>query len=153
MSKAWRIVKTRYAASAFDGEGARRFGGRWSSKCVRVVYTAESVALAVLEVLVHLDSSDVLTVYSLCSAEFDDSLVERLDRSALPANWRDYPAPAELQRIGDEWVASGTSAVLEVPSVIVETESNYLLNPANPDFTSLKLEMPGPFEFDPRLLE
>jgi RES domain-containing protein len=153
MSKAWRIVKTRYAAAAFDGEGARRFGGRWSSKGVRVVYTAESVALAVLEVLVHLDNSDVLTSYSLCSAEFDDSLVERLDRSALPANWRDYPAPAELQRIGDEWVASGTSAVLEVPSVIVETESNYLLNPAHPDFTSLKLGTPGPFEFDPRLLE
>jgi RES domain-containing protein len=49
MSKAWQIVKTRYAASAFDGEGARRFGGRWSSKGVRVVYTAESVALAVLK--------------------------------------------------------------------------------------------------------
>jgi RES domain-containing protein len=138
---------------AFDGEGARRFGGRWSSKGVRVVYTAESIALAILEVLVHLGSSDVLTAYSLCSAEFDDSLVERLDRSVLPANWRDYSAPAGLQRIGDEWVASGSSAVLEVPTVIVETESNYLFNPAHPDFTSLKLGTPRPFEFDPRLLE
>lgn len=115
---------------------ARLFGGRWSSKGVRVVYAAESVALAVLKVLVHLDSGDVLTAYSLCSAEFDDSLVERLDRPALPANWRDYPAPARLQRVGDKWVASGSSAVLEVPSVIVETESNYLLNPAHPDFES-----------------
>ena len=61
MPKAWRIVKTRYAASAFDGEGARRFGGRRASKGVRVVYTAESVALAVLALLVHLDSSDVFT--------------------------------------------------------------------------------------------
>jgi RES domain-containing protein len=50
-------------------------------------------------------------------------------------------------------VASGSSAVLEVPSVIVETESNYLLNPAHPNFTPLKLGTPGPFEFDPRLLE
>jgi len=53
MLKAWRIVKTRYAASAFDGEGARRFGGRWSSKGVRVVYAAGPVALAVLAALVR----------------------------------------------------------------------------------------------------
>lgn len=88
MSKAWWIVKTRYAASAFDGRVARRFGGRWSSKGVRVVYASESVALAVLEVLTHLDSSNVLTTLSHYPAVFDESLVERLDRSALPANWR-----------------------------------------------------------------
>lgn len=102
--------------------------------------------------LVHLDSSDVLAAYPLCPAEFDDSLVERLDRSALPADWRDYPSRAELRRIGDGWAAGGSSAALEVPGVIVETESNYLLNPTHPDFTSLKLGTPGPFEFVPRLL-
>ena len=53
---AWRIVRARFADSAFDGEGARRYGGRWNSRGTRMVYTAGSQALAALEMLVHLDA-------------------------------------------------------------------------------------------------
>jgi RES domain-containing protein len=152
MPTAWRIVKARFAQQAFDGEGARLYGGRWNSVGVRMVYMAGSVSLAVLEILVHLENTDVLPAYSLRAVQFDDIVVSSLDRARLPPNWRDSPSPTELLAIGDAWIASGTSAVLEVPSAIVESESNYLINLAHPDFAPLVIGPPQPFTFDPRLL-
>ncbi len=152
MATGWRIVKSRYAAAAFDGEGARLYGGRWNSPGTRIVYTSSTISLGVLEVLVHLQKASLLSSYSLISARFDDAIVQRLASSMLPDGWRAYPAPSELQRIGDEWVWSQRSAVVEVPSVIVERESNYLLNPAHPDFSSVVIDEPEPFTFDERLL-
>lgn len=152
MPTGWRIVKSRFAKRPFDGEGARLYGGRWNSVGVRMVYTAGSVSLAVLEMLVHLESSDVLPSYSLCAVHFDESVVTRLDRSRLSGNWRESPAPPELLMIGDAWIAARSSAVLEVPSAVVESESNYLINPEHPDFVSLVIDPPRPFTFDPRLL-
>lgn len=151
MTTGWRIVKTRHANTAFDGEGARLYGGRWNSPGTRMVYTASSISLAVLEILVHLDKSSVLSSYSLIAVRFDDNLVQRLERRELPEGWRDYPAPSELQRIGDEWVESRRSAVLEVPSVIVEDESIYLINPVHPEFSTVSVGEPKPFNFDQRL--
>jgi RES domain-containing protein len=152
MPTGWRIVKTRFAERPFDGEGARLYGGRWNSVGVRMVYTAGSVSLAVLEMLVHLESSDLLPSYSLCAVHFDETVMIRLDRSRLPDNWRDSPAQPELLMIGDAWIAARSSAVLEVPSAVVESESNYLVNPGHPDFASLVIDPPHPFTFDPRLL-
>lgn len=152
MPTGWRIVKTRFVQRPFDGEGARLYGGRWNSVGVRMVYTAGSVSLAVLEMLVHLESSDVLPSYSLCAVHFDERVLTRLDRSRLSDNWRDSPAPPELLLIGDAWIAARSSAVLEVPSAVVESESNYLMNPEHPDFASLVIDPPRPFTFDPRLL-
>jgi RES domain-containing protein len=149
---AWRIFKTKHAAQPFDGEGARRSGGRWNSKGNRMVYTAGHYSLAVLEILVNLDRSSILPSYSVSLVHFDDSLVKRLNRSGLPANWRDSPAPLELQRIGDDWLASESSIVLEVPSAIIETENNYLINPQHLDFSLLSIDPPQPFTFDSRLL-
>lgn len=152
MPTSWRIVKTKYAASAFDGEGARVYGGRWNSPGTAMVYTAHSKSLAVLEILVHLDRTGVLPRYSLCAASFNENLVEHLDRSRPPNHWRAYPAPPELRAIGDVWAKSRSSAVLEVPSAIVQEESNYLINPAHPGFASIAVGDPEPFVFDPRLL-
>lgn len=150
---AWRIVKARHAANAFDGEGARVEAGRWNSPGTPVVYTSQSAALAALELLVHLGRSSILAAYVLIPCTFDDVLVSRLDRRRLPKNWRSYPAPPELQLIGDEWVKSGTSAVLEVPGAVIETDSNYLLNPHHADFHAIRVMDPQPFELDLRLLK
>ena len=152
MPTGWRIVKTKYAEQAFDGEGARLYGGRWNSPGVKMVYTSESMALAALEMLTHLGKSDLLAAYSRCAVHFDDSVITSLDRTLLPTNWRTYPAPPELQILGDTWVARGTSVVLEVPSVLIETERNYLLNPLHTDFGSLTIDEVEPFVFDARLL-
>ena len=94
---AWRIVKARNAANAFDGEGARVEGGRWNSPGTPVVYTSQSAALAALELLVHLGRSSILAAYVLIPCTFDDALVSRLDRKRLQKNWRSYPALPQLQ--------------------------------------------------------
>ena len=149
---AWRTVKAKHASAAFDGAGARVDGGRWNSPGTPVVYASQSAALAALEMLVHLGRGSILSAYILIPCRFDDHLTSRLDRKRLPKNWRSYPAPPELQLIGEEWVKRGTSAVLDVPSALVETDSNYLLNPRHPDFKAIRPMDPRPFEFDLRLL-
>jgi RES domain-containing protein len=151
--KAWRIVKTRFASSAFDGEGARKFGGRFNSVGVPVVYTAGSRSLAILEMLVHTGDGNVLSSYSLCSVEFEAALVEKLEPANLPANWQDDPPPPEALALGDDWVSSSRSAVLQVPSAIVPDENNYLINPNHPDFPRLKIGTPEPISLDKRLLK
>ena len=148
---AWRIVKAKFANFAFEGEGARRFGGRWNSKGTRMVYTAGSQALAALEMLVHLEASDLLKHYRLIPVNFDQSMVKVLALAALPANWKRRPTPPTVRAIGDEWVASAQSAIFQVPSVIVPGESNYLLNPVHPDFAGLLIGKPQAFRFDRRL--
>lgn len=150
---AWRIVKARYIAGAFDGEGARVEGGRWNSPGTPVVYTSQSAALAALEMLVHLGRPSIVRAYVLIPCTFDNAVVSRLDRKRLPKNWRTYPAPPGLQLIGDEWIKSGTSAVLEVPSAVIETDSNYLLNPHHRNFRSIRVMDSQPFDFDVRLLK
>jgi RES domain-containing protein len=153
MPIAWRITKTKRVASAFDGEGARRSGGRWNSVGTPMVYTSATIALASLQVLVHLEDSSVLPYYSVLPVEFDESLMRWLDVTTLPANWLDPMTPIALQQIGDAWAKARESVVLRVPSVIVSSEDNYLLNPAHPDFTLLKFGPAQPFDFDSRLLK
>ena len=149
--KAWRITKQRHARTAFSGEGARLYGGRWNSAGVPVVYVAESQSLAVLELLVHLDAPTLLEKYVFLEVEFDVSLVTDLDRNSLPKNWQSDPVPQVIQTLGDRWVLSGDSAVLRVPSVLVPRESNFLLNPRHPDFGKIGVSRPQAFRFDPRL--
>lgn len=152
MITTWRIVKAKRAANAFDGEGARLFGGRWNSPGLTAAYTAGSAALATLEVLVHLEKSTVLPAYVLIACSFDQSLVTSVDVETLPANWRSYPPPPELQMLGDQWLKERRSAVLKVPSTVIEGESNYLLNPHHPQFGSIRIGSPQLYQFDLRLL-
>ena len=119
---------------------------------VRVAYASESVALAVLEILAGTGKTSLLSSYSLMSARFSASAVEVLAAGELPGNWRNYPPPPDTQRIGDRWIAECRSLVLRVPSAIIETESNFLLNPLHPAFTSIECSAPMPFDFDPRLV-
>jgi RES domain-containing protein len=148
---AWRIVKRKYRKAAFTGEGARHYGGRWNSKGVAVVYVAQSQSLAALEVLAHLGSADLLRYYVAIPVTFDSRLVLAVDASSLPKNWKTYPAPRSLRAIGDNWVSSGKSAVLRVPSVIVPSESNFLLNPQHIEYSKLVIGEALRFRFDPRL--
>ncbi len=146
-----RLVKTRFAADPFDGEGARLFGGRWNHPGVRCAYASDTAALAILEVLVHLQRTGQLEHYAICRATFDDALVSRLPARDLPSDWRTFPAPASTRGLGDRWIAQGLGAVLRVPSMIVPTESNFLLNPAHPDFSKIRVLPVEPFALDARL--
>jgi RES domain-containing protein len=148
---AWRIVHRRFAKIAFTGEGARLYGGRWNSQGHLVIYAAQSQSLATLEILVHLDSEGLLRHFVAIPVTIPPHLIERLCASALPKHWRTYPAPRSLQALGDAWLARASSPVLQVPSVVIPSESNFLLNPAHPHFRKLRLGKPLPFLLDPRL--
>ena len=149
---AWRVDKTKWAGTSFNGDGAAREGGRWNPAGVRVVYLSASLAMAALEKYVHLPKPvPPATKLVRFRVRFDDSLVRRVKVSDLPDDWRTAPPPVSTQAIGDKWVRGGTSPVLAVPSVLIPEETNYLLNPAHPDFRKVKIGAPQPFDFDYRI--
>lgn len=150
--RVWRLCRAKYAATAFDGEGARLFGGRWNEKGAPVVYTSATLSLAALETLVHhrvpLPPRDFMAI----SAELPRRLrLETIDEARLPRDWQADPPPRELQLIGGEWARSLRSLVLVVPSALIPQEFNYLINPRHPAFARLKIAPPQPFPFDERL--
>lgn len=148
----YRIVKRKWIASAFDGEGAKRFGGRWNSKGRPCIYLAGSESLALLEVLVHLESDTILKSYSLLKCSIPKSNIMTLG-NALPTNWQSEPAPPETAEIGDQWLNSKQSLALQIPSVIVPRENNYLLNPMHPDINIVEKSISEiDIQIDSRLL-
>jgi RES domain-containing protein len=146
---AWRLTKTRYLATAWDGEAARRGGGRWNGVGTPVVYASGTLSLALVGTLVHLPSG-VLPAYSAQRADFDESLVTVLQDADLPPDWRSDRPPAASRAFGDAWVAEGRTAVLRVPSVVVPVEVDYIFNPRHPDFARVRIGAPIPFPFDVR---
>ncbi len=148
----WRLVKTKYADTAFNGEGARLHGGRWNSPGTRVAYASDSSALAVLEVLVNLKDESLLSSYSLITATIPDTHVETLGQNALPKEWSSSPVLPSVQAIGDRWVRKNGSLALLVPSAIVEASNNILINPEHPDLHRFEIAAVDRFRFDERLL-
>ncbi len=149
MRTAWRICKARHAASAFDGYGAKLNGGRWNSPGVATVYTASVAAQAMLEMLVHADATILSLSYVLVPVGIEDRFVTALDRSVLPSDWADDQSATRI--VGDEWVATASSVALAVPSAILNTDVNYLLNPAHADMRHLRIGRPEPLIIDDRL--
>lgn len=148
---AYRIVKKRFASSAFDGEGSKLFGGRWNSKGKRCVYAGSSQSLSILELLVHLRDDSILTEYTLFTVSLKEEDVMAL--SEFPDNWNEHPAPPETAAIGDQWLEHSPSLALRVPSVVVPSEYNYLINPSHPRMKILLDSMEeSPLDIDPRLL-
>ena len=150
MPVGWRIDRPRRAA--FSGEGARRFGGRWNSPGVAVVYLSEYQSLAALEIFVHLRPLLPRDKFLLYRVKWDAALMEQLPAKSLPAEWRASPPGPATMSLGDEWVRAAGSVVLSVPSAIIPAERNFLLNPAHPDFRRLRIAKPIDFVFDPRIV-
>ncbi len=153
MIRAWRLIKATRVDDAFSGEGARRWGGRWNSKGVRVVYTAESLSLATLEVMVHAPFYNALKNYVCILVEFSPRLSQSITIENLPDNWRAEPIPQSVRAMGDHWTKNQESVILKVPSVIIPVEYNYLINPSHSDFENLVIHSPERFSFDSRLLK
>jgi len=152
MLTVWRLVTARFAKSAFSGEGARLYGGRWNRKGVSLVYTAGSQSLAMLEMLVQ--DEPPRARYVMIEARIPKAIaIDRIKAEALPADWRDIAAREKLQVIGTEWARKQSAAVLAVPSAIIPAETNYLLNPLHPDFRRIKIGQPQKFETDLRLIK
>lgn len=147
----WRLCTAHRVADAFAGQGSYRRGGRWNPRGLRVVYCAESRSLAALEVLVGLDDKDRLLEipWACIPVTINPELIEKITK--VPLEWREYPHAAATQAFGAKWIQAQRSVALRVPSAVVPGEFNYLLNPAHPQFTKVKIGKPEPFSFDPRL--
>lgn len=149
---AWRITSHERAESAFDGEGARRYDGRWNSEGVPMIYLAGSLAPAALEQLAHLSRAELLVGqfvrFRVCIPE--EALLA-LDEDVLPTHWTEEPEVT--QALGDGWVEAEDSMALRVPSALVPEEANYLLNMRHPDADTTEIGPPEPFVFDRRLVE
>src|SRR5439155_1224049 len=137
--------------AAFDGQGAQRFGGRWNSPGRRVVYVSASKSLALLELIVHLDVAQGIPRLAAFAFELDEKSIERVAAGRLPRQWRTTAGHSATQQLGDDWLASGRTLALAVPSAIVPEEANYLLNPAHAAFARLTVGRPMPFLLDARL--
>lgn len=147
----WRMVTARFAATAFSGDGARLYGGRWNRKGVPVVYTAGSQSLAMLEMLVQ--DEPLRARYVMIPATVPRQIrIERLGPDRLPKDWRSAAAREKLQSMGTDWVKRGSSAVLAVPSSVIPAETNYLLNPLHPAFAGIEFGRAEKFVTDLRLL-
>jgi RES domain-containing protein len=152
MTAAWRIVRASRANTAFTGEGPWRYGGRWNSPGVRVVYVSEHQSTAAFEVFANRVPFILEENYKAFYLEWPDSLTEIFQAKKLPSNWRISPPPAGTMAIGDRWVRERRFAVLALPSAISPADTNFLLNPEHPDFKRIHIHPPINFNFDPRLL-
>ena len=148
----WRITQAAYADQAFKGLGAWREGARWNHQGFYMVYAAESVSLAVLEMVVHLPEEALLNSLYVCiPVVFDSKHVKSLKPSQLPTDWNLSPPPESTQKIGSNWVKAKQSLVLKVPSSVIPIEHNYLINPQHVDAKHLKIGKTERFDFDTRI--
>ncbi len=154
MPQVFRIVKEKYKDSALSGYGAYKFGGRWNSKGFEVVYTAESRALAMAETLVHIPKHMQPEDLWILTIEIPEGLeVATLDKKLLPGFWNVHPPKPVTAEFGDRWLEKESTALLRVPSAVVEGDYNVLLNPQHPDFPQIKVRDERPFSMDKRFFD
>lgn len=149
----YRLGRTEFQNSLWNGEGGLHVDGRWHTTGRRIVYAAQSLSLAQLEVLVHISDRRQMPPLVYSEAEIPEGLaIEVVEIKSLPEDWRRFaPYTLETQRIGTEWLKQQSSAVLQVPSAVSIAEWNFLLNPAHEDFSKIKPAASQVFSMDPRL--
>jgi RES domain-containing protein len=151
--QAWRLIKKKHLSDALSGEGARLGGGRWNHVGIPVAYASETLSLAVLELFIHFTRRDITISKSLLAIPIlipDSINAIEVPLQDLAPGWNSSPPPDFTRDIGTEWVRSGASAVLRVPSAIVPEEPNFVINVKHPDFSSITVGDPRPFTLDDR---
>lgn len=146
----YRLVRRPYAQQ-LDGRGAALFGGRWNSVGLPVVYTAQHRSLAVLEYRVNnpLPVPDLVMI----SLELPDHSLREVPLGALPENWTSYSFESPCAYLGDQWLKSQETLVLQVPSVVVPQEHNILINPLHPLMKKARILDVLPFMIDTRMYQ
>lgn len=146
----YRICKRRNAD--LSGKGAKIAGGRWNSPGKAVIYCSQNRALAALEYLAHFSDNVIPDDLIILSISITDHVnEEKVDKTKLPRNWKSFPGPIKLREIGDDWFKRNKTLLLKVPSVIIENEYNYLINPSQKDAGKVKIEKKEKFTIDLRL--
>lgn len=146
----WRLCRQIHSADAFSGEGARRYGGRWNSRGVPMVYCSTSLALAAIELFVHLDPTqapDDLVSIAVTLPQGEPG--RTIAPAELPARW--WTGTLATRELGDGWVHSKSSLAMKVPSVPIRSEWNIVLNPLHPRMAEVRIDPPQAFVFDGRM--
>lgn len=151
--KLWRIAaETRkYGADDLSGAGAAKNPGRWNDYGQPALYTAPTIAIAVLETAAHIDDSGLPLNRFLVEIDVPDTVWdarEKLDVSVLPVTWASVPAGRVSVQAGADWLRGMTAAILQVPSVIVPEEAAALINPLHPDAKALSARVVRLFEYN-----
>jgi RES domain-containing protein len=135
-----------------SGEGSARYPGRWNPRGVRVVYTSESLSLATLEILAHAEHLEMLNQYVALRVDVPTTPITTFTLDDLPDDWQTHPPPDSTRLLGYDWFLAAETLVLQVPSVFIPSEHNFLLNPNHAAFTEVKVAEPVPLPFDARVL-
>lgn len=144
----YRICLAKYADGLFTS-GQR---ARWNYPDEFILYTAASRSLAYPENIVHRSGEGLNAAFRVMVIDLPDDLpVAFIDEPALPTDWASAGSYGRCQPLGSAWYTARRSAVLRVPSSIVPTECNFLLNTRHPDFGRVRLLAQEPFQFDARL--
>jgi RES domain-containing protein len=144
----FRVTKELYQHD-LSGQGAYLNGGRWNGVGYAALYTASHRSLAILETVVHFRVPRPPEDYVMVVLYVPDTLAtQNVSLDDLSKNWR--KVTRETQQIGDEWLEKCQTPLLRVPSVIVNAEYNYILNPKHTDFQALKIINVEPLSFDER---
>jgi RES domain-containing protein len=146
----YRFVNKNYGVD-ISGEGARLKGGRWNSKGFPVVYTSTTISLSLLELLVHSTSYEEVQCNWLMRIDMPDIFTASLTDLSLKPNWMDDPDYSRF--IGNTFLKSKKSMLIQVPSAIIPEENNVLINPLHPDLKKVKIIKASPFQFDIRLFK
>lgn len=147
----YRITSKKHAGDVL-GTGAAIYGGRWNKKGTPVLYTSESKALALLEIIVHTPPMLVPNL-DLLVLEIPNNSITKLKEEQLPKNWMDYPAPTILSEIAEKWVQKAETIALKVPSCIIHSAHNYILNCRHQAYNKVKLLEHKSFHFNSRLIK
>lgn len=150
-TRVWRISHRDYSESAFSGEGAKLFGGRFNSPGIAAVYTSGALSLSMLELLLQIEDREYLNDCVQFYADIPDKLIYKPRAEDLPDGWSKIPYGKSSQKFGDDWINDSTYAVLRIPSVVVPVEYNYVINPIHPEFEKIELSGGSKVELDPRL--
>jgi RES domain-containing protein len=150
--KVYRISQTKYSNSLIS----LGFAGRWNSEWEGMIYTGGSASLSCLEILAHKSGAALNSgKFSLAVINIPDSIliseIELKQLQQLNVDWYQVLHYPITQKLGNHWILEMKSAVLKVPSAIVDREYNYLLNPLHPKFSKIKIMDVVPFNFDNRL--
>ena len=144
----FRICLTKYSLElAASGRAAR-----WNPNDVEMIYSASSRSLACLENVVHRNQMGLNQSFKVMTVQIpDDICILHIDQKKLPPNWTEFHNIPITQQLGEDWIKESKSAVLKVPSSIINAEYNYLINPMHPDFKVIKLVKSDFFVFDRRI--
>jgi len=146
----YRITLTKYSMKLV----ASGYPARWNSKDVKMIYTAQSRALACLENIVHRNSRGLQKDFRVMQISVtDDIILTEINETDLRPSWKEFNKMPYTQSLGDQWVREAKSSILKVPSAVVSGDANYLLNPEHREYNRIQLLNTEPFEFDERIKE